>query len=106
MEPFFISRSFPERTTPPFEKPVFGLGFEKSPVVVDCLETNKLRVMLGMSVDNQRVIENFLMKRTMFPDEKDVLRQNALMKRTMFPDEKDDTRHVISDEKDDTQTDS
>ncbi len=62
--------------------------------------------MLGMSVDNQRVIENFLMKRTMFPDEKDVLRQNALMKRTMFPDEKDDTRHVISDEKDDTQTDS
>jgi hypothetical protein len=42
------------------------------------------------------------MKRTILPDEKDVLRQNALMKRTILPDEKNDTCLEFSDEKNDT----
>jgi len=62
--------------------------------------------MLEISVDIQGVTTCFLMKRTMFPDEKDVLRQNALMKRTIFPDEKDDSEEKHSDEKDVTRTDS
>ena len=47
--------------------------------------------MFRISHNNQRLTQKNLMKRTCFPDEKDVERENSLTKRTIIPDEKDDS---------------